>query len=79
GKPAGEAVLAMKKDAAIVAAAKALTGKGWLPKPLRGPGYGTKKAAAKPAPAKAKKPPAKKATKPLKKAAKVAPKKAAAK
>jgi len=79
GKPAGEAVLAMKKDAAIVAAAKALTGRGWLPKPLRGPGYGTTKAAAKPAPAKAKKPPAKKATKPLKKAAKVAPKKAVAK
>jgi ParB family chromosome partitioning protein len=77
GKPAGEAVLAMKKDAAIVAAAKALTGKGWLPKPLRGPGYGTKKAAAKPAPSKAKKASAKKDTKPAKKGAKAAPKKKA--
>ncbi|HZF98659.1 MAG TPA: hypothetical protein VEY92_10555, partial [Pseudoxanthomonas sp.] len=79
GKPAGEAILAMKKDAAIAEAAKALDGKGWLPKPLRGPGYGTKKAAAKPVPTKAKKAPAKKATKSVKKAAKVAPKKAVAK
>jgi ParB family chromosome partitioning protein len=79
GKPAGEAILAMKKDAAIAAAAKALAGKGWLPKPLRGPGYGMKKAAAKPAPTKVKKAPIKKAVKPAKKAAKVAPKKAVAK
>ena len=77
GKPAGEAILAMKKDAAIAAAAKALTGKGWLPKPLRGPGYGTKKAAAKPTPSKANKAPAKKAVKPAKKAAKTVPNKKA--
>ncbi|HZF96853.1 MAG TPA: ParB/RepB/Spo0J family partition protein [Pseudoxanthomonas sp.] len=77
GKRAGEAILALKKDAAIAAAAKALTGKGWLPKPLRGPGYGTKKAAAKPTPTKAKKAPAKKAVKPAKKAAKTVPKKKA--
>jgi len=77
GKPAGEAILAMKKDAAIAAAAKALTGKGWLPKPLRGPGYGTKKAAAKPTPAKAKKAAIKKSVKPAKKAAKAVPKKKA--
>jgi ParB family chromosome partitioning protein len=42
GKTAGEQLLPMKKDAAIAAAAQHLAGKGWLPKPLRGPGYALK-------------------------------------
>ncbi len=46
GKAAGEAVLAMKKDAAMADAAKRLQGKGWLPKPLRGAGYKVGKPAA---------------------------------
>ncbi len=88
GKAAGEAVLAMKKDAAMADAAKRLQGKGWLPKPLRGANY----KAAKPAPSKpasAPAPAAKKAavtakkaapkppTKPAKNAAKAPAKKAA--
>jgi len=65
GKSAGEAVLAMKKDAAMAEAAKRLAGTGWLPKPLRGAAYAkakapTPKAAAKKA-VPAKKPAAKKA------------------
>lgn len=87
GKPAGESVLAMKKDGAMAEAAKRLAGTGWLPKPLRGPAYKLgKAAAAKPAPAASK--PAKKAAAPAKKpaakkqakkAAKRAPKKGAVK
>lgn len=50
GKSAGEAVLAMKKDAAMADAAKRLQGKGWLPKPLRGANYkAAKTTPAKPA------------------------------
>jgi len=79
GKAAGEAVLEMKKDAAMADAAKRLQGKGWLPKPLRGANYKaakatTSKPASTPAPA-AKKATAKKATpKPLAKQAKNATK-----
>lgn len=47
GKAAGEQLLTMKKDGAIAAAAQHLDGKGWLPQPLRGPGYAAG-AAAKP-------------------------------
>ncbi len=94
GKAAGEAVLAMKKDAAMAEAAKALAGTGWLPKPLRAADYKLLKpgsAKAAPAPAVVKKVAAKKAEtpaakaiktatkKPAKKAAKSAPKKAAKK
>lgn len=43
GNAAGEAVLAMKKDAAMADAAKRLQGKGWLPKPLRGAGFQLRK------------------------------------
>lgn len=39
GKPAGDALLAKKRDAAMAETAKQLAGKGWLPKPLRGDGY----------------------------------------
>lgn len=39
GKAAGEALLTLKKDAAIAEAGKQLAGRGWLPKPLRGAGY----------------------------------------
>jgi len=46
GKPAGEALLAKKKDAAMAEAAKQLAGTGWLPKPLRGDGYALTKAGA---------------------------------
>jgi len=59
GKPAGEALLAKKKDAAMAETAKQLAGTGWLPKPLRGDGYGQTKAAptgAAPAKASTKKP-----------------------
>lgn len=45
GKAAGDALLELKKDEAIAQAAQALVGTGWLPKPLRGTGYGAKKAA----------------------------------
>lgn len=87
GKAAGEAVLAMKKDAAMADAAKRLQGKGWLPKPLRGANYKAAKTtpskpASTPAPAPAaKKATAKKATpkppaKPAKKASKAPAKKA---
>ena len=87
GKAAGEAVLAMKKDAAMADAAKRLQGKGWLPKPLRGANYKaakptSSKPASTPAPAPAaKKATAKKATpkqpaKPAKKASKAPAKKA---
>jgi len=66
GKSAGEGLLAMKKEAAKAEAAKQLASKGWLPKPLRATGYGTKKPeAAKPAtgaPKKALRKPAKAAT-----------------
>lgn len=87
GKPAGEAVLAMKKDGAMAEAAKRLTGTGWLPKPLRGADYKLGKAtpatagkaptkAAKKAPSTVKKAATKVGAK---KAAKAAPKKAAKK
>lgn len=69
GKAAGESVLAMKKDAAMVEAAKTLNGTGWLPKPLRGDGYKLQKpgsAKAAPAPAVAKKVASKKPTAPAK-------------
>ncbi|MDZ5815068.1 ParB/RepB/Spo0J family partition protein [Stenotrophomonas maltophilia] len=39
GKEQGEALLSMKKDAAVATASKTLAGSGWLPKPLRGAGY----------------------------------------
>lgn len=39
GKATGQAILGMKRDAAAVAAGKALAGTGWLPKPLRGSAY----------------------------------------
>lgn len=91
GKPAGEAVAAMKKDAAMAEAAKRLAGTGWLPKPLRGKGYALKggdatapktAAPAKKAPAKpAGKAPSKGNATPAKTTAakKTAPKKQAAK
>jgi ParB family chromosome partitioning protein len=84
GKPAGEKVEALKKDAAIAEAGKLLANTGWLPKPLRGDGYalskpGTQqkpaakaKASAKPAGAapKAKAPPKKRTGKKASKRAK---------
>jgi ParB family chromosome partitioning protein len=45
GKSAGEAIAAMKKDAAIAKTAEHLAGTGWLPKPLRGSGYALRKGA----------------------------------
>lgn len=39
GKPATAALAPLKKDALVAEAAKQLAGTGWLPKPLRGPGY----------------------------------------
>lgn len=82
GKETGEALLAMKKDAAMGEAAKRLNGAGWLPKPLRGAAYKlAKPGAATKVPAQssqtAKKPAAAKA--PAKPAAKTAAKKAAKK
>lgn len=90
GKPAAEALLAKKKDAAMAETAKQLAGTGWLPKPLRGDGYalakpGAATAATQPNAAKkstgkaasGKKPVAKKAL--AKKAVKKVAKKAAAK
>jgi ParB family chromosome partitioning protein len=82
GKDVAATLNGLRKDELIAQAAKLLAGTGWLPKPLRGPGYtlkGAKPAAtAKPAPkakpakpakkASAKKPVAKKAS--SKKAAK---------
>lgn len=87
GKAAGEKVAAMKKNEAIAEAAKLLAGSGWLPKPLRGPGYKLAKpgTAAKAAQNKAKAPAApakqKPVTAPAKKkpAAKKAPAKQPAK
>lgn len=46
GKEAAATLNGLKKAERTAAAAKLLAGTGWLPKPLRGPGYG---AAAKPA------------------------------
>lgn len=91
GKPAGEKVEALKKDAAIAEAGKLLANTGWLPKPLRGDNYsltkpGTqsrraanaKHAAKQTAPAvKAKSAPAKKAAKARPVAKTAIPKKAA--
>ncbi|MBA2411386.1 MAG: ParB/RepB/Spo0J family partition protein [Burkholderiaceae bacterium] len=89
GKAEGEAVLLLKKDGAMAAAAKKLAGTGWLPKPLRGARYKigkpgiTKPAAAPPAtkaakstPAIAKKSAQKANKKPAKKIAKAGAKKA---
>jgi ParB family chromosome partitioning protein len=70
GKDAAATLTGLKKDALVAAAAKLLAGTGWLPKPLRGPGYGLKttKPATEAKPGKpAKKAPAKK--QPAKKAA----------
>lgn len=72
GKDAAATLAGLKKSEHVAATAKLLAGTGWLPKPLRGPGYALKNqaAAAKPkAPAKstAKPKPARKA---IKKAAK---------
>jgi ParB family chromosome partitioning protein len=67
GKPAAEKLATLKRDPLIAEAAKHLAGKGWLPKPLRGPDYALKKPVA----------PAVK--KPVKKAAAKAPAKKAAK
>jgi ParB family chromosome partitioning protein len=77
GKDVAATLNGLKKDELIAQAGKQLAGTGWLPKPLRGPGYALKAAkpvaAAKPAPkatpakpakkAPAKKPAAKKAAK----------------
>ncbi|WCE02813.1 ParB/RepB/Spo0J family partition protein [Pseudoxanthomonas sp. JBR18] len=48
GKELGEKLDKLKKDERVAEATKLLTGTGWLPKQLRGPGYGkpTTKAAA---------------------------------
>jgi ParB family transcriptional regulator, chromosome partitioning protein len=74
GKDAATALASLKKADLVAEAGKQLAGTGWLPKPLRGPGYGAgaKKPAVKAAKPKAKpKPAAKKAAKkPAKKAAK---------
>ena len=77
GKEAGEALLVLKKDGAMAETAKRLNGAGWLPKPLRGPGYKLAKAGAaaqgaKKAPANASKAPATKPAVKPKKAAKKA-------
>ncbi|MEN5207995.1 ParB/RepB/Spo0J family partition protein [Stenotrophomonas terrae] len=64
GKTAGEAVLAMKKAAAMAATAKHLADTGWLPKPLRGKGYALKGDAQAAPPASAKKPTKKASGKP---------------
>jgi ParB family chromosome partitioning protein len=40
GKDVAATLIGLKKDALVAAAAKLLAGTGWLPKPLRGPGYG---------------------------------------
>lgn len=82
GKDAAATLTGLKKDALVAEAAKLLAGTGWLPKPLRGPGYALKaakpaaaapapkKPAAKASPAKpAKKAPPKKAARPVKKPA----------
>lgn len=78
GKDAAAKLATLKRDALIAEAGKLLAGTGWLPKPLRGPGYALKTAAAaKPA---AKSKPAKKAAKAkAKPAKKPAAKKAARK
>lgn len=44
GKEAAAKLANLKKDALIAEAAKLLAGSGWLPKPLRGPGYALKSA-----------------------------------
>lgn len=79
GKDAAATLTGLKKDELVAKAGKLLAGTGWLPKPLRGPGYalkGAKAAAAKPEPkSKAKPKPAKKAA--AKKPAKKAPAKKA--
>ncbi len=74
GKDAAAKLATLKRDPLIAEAGKLLAGTGWLPKPLRGPGY-----ALKPAPAKsvAKKPAAKKAAAKAKPAAKPNAKKSA--
>lgn len=71
GKDAAATLTGLKKDALVAEAGKLLAGTGWLPKPLRGPGYainGASKAV-----------PAKPAAKGKPKAAKKPAKKAAAK
>lgn len=63
GKDAAATLKGLKKDERVATAAKLLAGTGWLPKPLRGPGYALK--TATPAkPAAAKKPAKKSAAKP---------------
>ncbi|WP_165422589.1 ParB/RepB/Spo0J family partition protein [Pseudoxanthomonas winnipegensis] len=82
GKAAGEALLTLKKDAAIAEAGKHLANRGWLPKPLRGQGYalrtdgGDHAAGSKATPA-AKSPSPSKKRPAAKKAAKKGPAKAA--
>jgi ParB family chromosome partitioning protein len=78
GKDIAATLNGLKKDELVAQAGKLLAGTGWLPKPLRGPGYALK--AAKPATAP--KPAPKKATakaKPAKPAKKATPKKVAKK
>jgi ParB family transcriptional regulator, chromosome partitioning protein len=79
GKAAGEALLLLKKDAAMADAAKQLAGTGWLPKPLRGPVYAVGKPASSKAAAAAPPKAGKPSPTPAKKVAKKAPKKAAKK
>lgn len=80
GATAAASLKGLKKDALVAEAAKHLAGTGWLPKPLRGPGYDLKGAKAAPAKKNASKSrAAKKGTlkkKPAKRAAKTLPKKA---
>lgn len=81
GKEAAATIAGMRKAEQVAEAAKLLAGTGWLPKPLRGPGYslraGGKSEKPKAKPADGKKAPAKKASGKSKGAA--AAKKAAAK
>lgn len=63
GKDAAATLTGLKKDALVAQAAKLLAGTGWLPAPLRGPGYAAKAATAPAAAAKGKRKPANKAAK----------------
>jgi ParB family chromosome partitioning protein len=73
GQPSGDAINALKRDAAIAKAAEHLADTGWLPKPLRGDGYRPRtKLTAEPDPPRVKTAKAaavKKGKKPAKKAA----------